>query len=119
MLVLYSGTLVWGAAGTGTALAMIQVQSVLDTWWKWAGIFSGGMLGLFLLGLIARRAKNAAAASGVLAGVLVILWMTFSPQWTGRLEPLRSGMHSFLIVVVGTLTVLLVGLVISGLRTRQ
>ena len=34
------------------------------------------MLGLFLLGLISRRAGNPAAVTAVLAGVLVILWMT-------------------------------------------
>ena len=50
-------------AGTAVALAMIRSKNVLDVWWEMAGIFSGGMLGLFLLGLIS-RAGNAAAATG-------------------------------------------------------
>lgn len=115
MLVLYAATLGLGAAGTGTALAMIRVRSALDAWWQLAGIFSGGMLGLFLLGLIARRAGNFAAAAGVVAGVLMILWMTFSPTWTGPLEPLRSPFHSFMIIVLGTVTILGLGSLLGQL----
>jgi len=113
MLVLYASTVAWGVIGTGTALAMIHVRSALDAWWKLSSIFSGGMLGLFLLGLIARRAKNAAAVTGVAAGLLVIVWMTFSPRWAGLPEALRSPLNDFLVVVVGTLTILLVGILVS------
>ncbi|MFH1919588.1 MAG: sodium:solute symporter [Planctomycetota bacterium] len=115
MIVLYVTTLTWGAIGTATALAMIRVRSTLDVWWQLAGIFSGGMLGLFLLGLISRRAKNAAAATAVVSGILVILWMTLSasPAWPQALEPLRSPFHSLMIVVNGTLAILLVGLLLS------
>jgi SSS family solute:Na+ symporter len=82
------------------------------------------MLGLFLLGLISRRANNPAAVTGVVVGVLVIVWMTvslFPALWPETLQPLRSPLHSFMIIVVGTLTILLVGLVISsfGSRTRS
>jgi len=61
MAVLYGSSVAWGAIGTAKALAMIHVKSALDAWWSLDGIFSGGMLGLFLLGLISRRAKNAGA----------------------------------------------------------
>ena len=119
MRVLHVTTMVWGMAGTGVALAMIQVKSVLDVWWQLAGIFSGGMLGLFLLGLISRRAGNPAAITGVIIGILTIVWMTFSPSWTGSFELLRSPFHSFMIAVIGTLAILLVGLLIGGFRKRQ
>jgi len=76
MRVLHGASLVWGALGAGVALAMIGVKAALDAWWTLSGIFAGGMLGLFLLGLISRRAGNPAAVTTVLAGVLVILWMT-------------------------------------------
>jgi solute:Na+ symporter, SSS family len=105
-----------GLLGTVAALAMLQVRTALDAWWQLASIFSGGMLGLFLLGLIARHARNAEAITGVILGVLVILWMTFSPAWTGPLEKFRSPFHSFLVVVGGTLTILLVGLMLARLR---
>ena len=116
MVVLYASTLCWGAAGTATALAMIHVKSALDAWWQLAGIFSGGTLGLFLLGLISRRAKNPAAVTAVIVGVLVILWMTFSPTWTGPLARWRSPFDGFLIIVIGTLSILLVGLLVGRIH---
>jgi SSS family solute:Na+ symporter len=115
MHVLRLSTLAWGAIGTGTALAMIEAKSVLDAWWELAGIFSGGMLGLFLLGLIS-RANNAAAATAVLIGVLVILWMWLSTTnyWPESLSHLRNPTHGFMTSVVGTLVILLVGLLLSS-----
>lgn len=123
MRVLRLATLVWGALGTGIAIALVvhDVQSALDVWWKLSGIVSGGMLGLFLLGLISRRAGNPAAVTAVVAGVSVIVWMTlslFPNLWTGATQPLRSPLHSFTIVVVGTSTILLVGLLIASLSRR-
>jgi len=81
MRVLYVGTLIWGALGTGMAMALVPLtENVLDIWWKLSSIFSGGILGLFLLGMIS-RVKNPAAVTGVLVGALVIVWMAFSPTW--------------------------------------
>jgi SSS family solute:Na+ symporter len=116
MRVLRVATLGWGVAGTGIALAMIRVKSALDAWWGLAGIFSGGMLGLFLLGQVARRAKRPVPVVAVLLGVVVILWMTFSPKWTGPWERFRSPFDALLITVFGTLAILLAGLLLAGLR---
>jgi SSS family solute:Na+ symporter len=104
-------SLVVGVAGTVAALAMMQIRSALDVWWQLAGILSGGMLGLFLLGRLAPRARSRDAATGVVAGVLVILWMTWSPSWPDSMAAFRSPFHNNLIIVVGTLVILLVGLV--------
>jgi SSS family solute:Na+ symporter len=76
------------------------------------------MLGLFLLGIISRRARNPEAVTGVLLGFLVIVYMTFSPGWTGAWERFRSPFHTFLVVVMGTLTILLIGLLLSRFRGR-
>lgn len=110
MRVLYTTTLVWGLLGTGMALAMIQVQSALDAWWKLAGIFSGGMLGLFLLGIMSRSARNINAVIGVVFGVLVISWMAFFPQTSDAPAGWRSPFHSYLTIVFGTTTILIIGL---------
>jgi len=119
MVVLYSATFGWGAAATGVALAMIRVKTALDVWWELAGILGGGMLGLFLLGRLSRRADKTAALAGVAAGVLVILWMSLPklpPSWSAWLGPYRSPFHTYLVIVFGTLTILLVGLAAAALR---
>jgi SSS family solute:Na+ symporter len=114
MRVLYGATIVWGALGTGMALLLVRLtESALDAWWTMSGIFGGGMLGLFLLGMISRKARNPAAVTGVLAGLALIGWMTLSSRWTGSLAFLRSPFHAFMIPVFGTLAILLIGLLAS------
>ena len=112
-------TVVWGIIGTGVALAMMGVQSILDAWWKISGVFAGGMLGLFLLGFISRRANNAGAAVGATIGLLVILWMPFTPEMEGDLGWLRSPFHANMITVIGTLSIFLIGLVASRVFGRK
>jgi len=103
-------TVVLGILGTGTALLMIEIKSALDTWWKLAGIFSGGMVGLFLLGAISRKARAPHAVVAMVAGLLTIVWATFSPSWGG---PFSNTMHSFMTAVSGTLAIFLVGILVS------
>ncbi|MBT6451311.1 MAG: sodium:solute symporter [Verrucomicrobiales bacterium] len=114
--ILRGATLFWGVLGTGVALAMMGQKSLLDAWWKLSGIFAGGMLGLFLLGLIARKADNVAALTGVIIGVLVICWTTFADAFP---ENLRSPFHANMITVIGTLTIFLVGLGVSRIRNSM
>ena len=110
ILVLRVSTIVWGIIGTSTALLLTsKTKNILDIWWQLSGIFAGGMLGLFLLGLIVKRAGNAAAATGVTLGVIVIFWL--SSSWIP--EKLQPMIHSNLTIVVGTLTIFLVGLFVS------
>ncbi|MDZ4657785.1 MAG: sodium:solute symporter [Bythopirellula sp.] len=118
MRVLYISTLFWGAMGTGIGLWMIRAGLALDAWWQLAGIFAGGVLGLFLLGLVSRRSDNAAGAIAVIVGLLVILWMSVPqfPQWVTIPAEFRNPWHSYMTVVVGTLVIFWVGLGISALR---
>lgn len=118
MRVLYIATLFWGAVSTGIGLWMIRLGLALDAWWQLAGIFAGGVLGLFLLGLVSRRADNVAGAIGTLCGLLVIVWM-FLPQLVEMPSQLRNPLHTHMTVVVGTLTIFLVGLAVSALRRRS
>ena len=117
MRVLYMASLLFGIAGIGVALAMINVRSALDAWWALASVFSGGMLGLFLLGYFSRGASSISAFVGVVTGVLVIFWMSFSHQvfTDGFAEFLRSPFHINLTIVVGTTVIFLVGFLLSGL----
>jgi len=116
---LYIGTAIFGLAGMFTGVAMIGIKSILDIWWQLSGIFAGGMLGLFLLGIISKKARNGDAAIAVIAGVLAILWMTFSYLIPEQYDYLRYPLHVNMIIVVGTLVISLVGSLFAGLRSRQ
>ena len=126
MIVLYAATILWGIFGTGLALVLVRfTDSALSIWWTLSGIFSGGVSGLFLLGLISRKAKNPAAVTGVVIGALVIVWMSL-PKFAAlflddpdehyeNLAKALSPLHAFMIPVLATLTIFLVGLLVSQL----
>jgi len=116
MNLLYISTAVFGLMGMTTGILMIGIKSILDIWWQLSGIFSGGMLGLFLLGMISRKTQNAEALTATIIGVLVILWMTFSTALPDDYDFLRNMLHSNMIVVIGTLTIFLSGLVLTAFR---
>jgi len=114
--VLFISTAVFGILGIIAGIGMIGVQSILDIWWQLSGIFAGGMLGLFLLGIISRKAGNRDAIAGVTAGVLVILWMTFSYLLPEHYGFLKYPLHANMIIVVGTLVIFLVGSLWNAIR---
>jgi solute:Na+ symporter, SSS family len=115
MRVLYISSLLTGIAGIAIALALVGVKSALDAWWSLASIFSGGMLGLFLLGFISRKTGKPEAAIGVIAGILVIVWMSLSPVYftEGGSLVFRSPFHTNLTIVFGTVTIFLVGFLLT------
>jgi SSS family solute:Na+ symporter len=116
LTLLHIATVVVGLLGLGAGLAMIGVKSILDTWWTLSGIFAAGMLGLFLLGLISRRTGSTEAFTATTIGVLVILWMTFSGKFPDEYSYLRNPLHANMIIVVGTLTIFLVGVILTRLK---
>ena len=113
MRVLYAATFALGAVGTVSALGMIGAESVLEIWWKISGTLAGALLGLFLLGLIARRAGNVAAATGVVIGLIVIFWLSFSTKLTFLPSFLHSPLTWHLTSVIGTLSIFLVGVLVG------
>jgi SSS family solute:Na+ symporter len=119
MNLLYIATTGFGLLGMITGIAMIGVKSVLDIWWLLSGIFAGGMLGLFLLGIISKATKNIEALTATIIGIIVIVWMTFSPKLSDEYAYLRNPLHQNMIMVVGTLTIFLVGLLLTKLKRNK
>jgi len=121
MTVLYVSTFVVGVAGTITALAMIRVESALDVWWKLQGIFTGGMLGLFLLGIISKRARNPQAVVAVVVGILAILWLSLSKTdlWPESLGRWSNPLHSHMTIVLGTSSIVLIGVIAAQFASRH
>lgn len=119
LLVLYLSTAAMGVLAIVTGIVMIGVKSILDLWWQLAGIFASGMLGLFLLGIISRSAGNAVAKLVTIIGILVIVWMTFSNLLPDQYASLRNPLHMNMVIVVGTLSIFLSGILISRFKKSR
>ena len=115
MRLLRTATVFWGVTGTAVALALsFDRRNLLKIWWDLSGVFAGAMLGLFLLGLLVRRAGGRIAVISVVAGVLVIGWISFSSApWMP--PALRAPFSSLMTTVIGTLTILAVGFLLATL----
>jgi SSS family solute:Na+ symporter len=114
--ILYLSTVVFGMIGLLFGLSMIGIKSILDMWWELSGIFAGGMLGLFLLGLISRDTKNTEAKIAVTIGVIVILWISFSDRLGNDLSVLKLSLHKNMVIVIGTLTIFLAGVIVTRIK---
>lgn len=106
-------SVVVGVLGIIIALAMLQIESIIDAWWTLSSIFSGGMLGLFLLGYLVPRAKKKAALAGTITGILVIAWISLA-------QPLGLPgihLHDYLAIILGTMSIFVVGFLLTYLMT--
>lgn len=108
LIVLKVSSVLVGLAGALVAFAFMNAESALDAWWALSSIFSGGMLGLFLLGYLSRKARNIDAALGVACGLVVLCWIVLDPL-----------VHANLAIVFGTLVVFLVGFITSNLFNKR
>ena len=114
--VLHIATIVMGCLGIVFGISMIGVKSLLDVWWKLSGIFAGGMLGIFLLGFIAKKVSNTAAKFAAIIGVIIIAWMSFKDNLP---EAFRSPLDGKMTVVVGTLTILFMGILVQRILKKR
>ena len=111
MKVLYLSSFIFSVIGILIGVAMINVQSALDAWWKLASVFSGGMLGLFLLGAFVKTVHVKGAIIGVILGLLAIFWLSLSPMLftTEPLSHFARPFHGYLTIVIGTMIIFLTG----------
>jgi Na+/proline symporter len=91
-------TLFWGAVLLAIAIMARHWGSVLEAGLAIASIPLGALLGVFSLGVLTRRVSETAAIGGMLAGLVMILFVRFGTgiAWTWY-------------VVIGTLTTFLAG----------
>lgn len=77
-------TIVWGVALFGLAMLSRQSKTVLETGLGIASVAYGGLLGVFLLGVLTRRATQAGAVAGMLCGLAlnIYLWKGTHIAWT-------------------------------------
>ena len=113
---LHISTIIFGLAGMVCGIAMIGVKSILDIWWQLSGIFAGGMLGLFLLGLISKRSGNMEALAASIIGIILIVWMSLSYLIPDQYSYLKNPLHANMVIVVGTLSIFLSGTLITKFK---
>ncbi|AWW30867.1 sodium:solute symporter [Echinicola strongylocentroti] len=119
--VLTIAAVVMGSLSIVVSLAMTEVKSALDAWWALSSVFSGGVLGLFLLGYFSKHVQQTEAAIGVVIGILVIAWMSLTPIFIteGPWLSFRNPMHANLTIVIGTLVIFLTGFLLSKVFHRS
>lgn len=99
-----------GAFGTIMALVMayLSIPSLLDVFFSLLGLLGGGIAGIFLLGLLTRRAHGMGVFVGALISAAVVFWcQTYTP------------MHFFLFGAIGLLSSMLTGYLLSLLLPTQ
>jgi Na+/proline symporter len=74
-----AATVLWGLVLLGIGIMARRWGSVLETGLTIASIPSGALLGVFLLGVLTRKPRQAAAVIGVTAGLAAVLYVRF---WT-------------------------------------
>ncbi len=110
LLFLRVATIIWGVLGTAFALLMIRAQSALDTWWQISGIFGGGILGLFLLGLLHIRLTLRQGLVAIGVSIAVITWATFARDLPARFAWLECPFDPIITGALGTAALLLAAL---------
>lgn len=104
-----------GGLGIVFGISMIGVKSLLDVWWKLSGIFAGGMLGIFLLGFLAKKVRNFEAKIAAVIGLILIALMSFKDNLP---EALQIPLDSKMTVVVGTVSIVGIGVLIQKMRAK-
>lgn len=102
-------TLAWGGVLFAIGVWSRKVPSVLEAGLGIASILYGGLLGVFLLGLSARRISEPAAMAAMTAGVSVNLWVRFAAPgvaWTwyvliGTAVTVTAGLAASLVLKKG------------------
>ncbi len=112
-------TVVWGLLGTGFALLVIRAgRSALDVWWQISGIFGGGILGLFLLGLLRVRLMLWQGLLAIGVSIGVISWGTFARSLPDGWQWAQPTFDPIIIGAIGTLVLMVVAATFGLLNRR-
>ena len=105
-------TVALAVVSVGIALAVIWSttdMTILSAWWVIQGVFSGGMLGLFLLSIVSKRTRGGAAAIATALAILTVVYIVFGQKFL----PLPFVLHANLSLVLGTMVLVGGGFVIG------
>jgi solute:Na+ symporter, SSS family len=113
------GTTGMMAVSTGLFLAKTQ-GTALNMWFTVSSIASGGLVGVFLLAFLSKRANRQGLYVGIAASIAFTAWATL----TGGKKPILDmgfnfGMHDFMIGVIAHIVLLTVGFAASFMFKAQ
>jgi SSS family solute:Na+ symporter len=111
-------TVVWGIAGIAFALLLIKAQSALDIWWIIAGIFGGGILGLFLIGIFNIKITRSQGISTVFFSIVIIIWGSFFRNLPDGLAWLECTVDPIIIGALSTAGLVLLALLFVIVNKR-
>ena len=113
-------TLALAFVSIGVALSVVWIwgrenKTVLGMWYVLQGVFSGGMLGLFLIGAFSKRTLPWHAVVATFCGFASLAWVMFGQ----RILPLPWPLHKNLSIVFATMTIVTVGFLFGSFRRGQ
>jgi len=82
---------------------------VLVLYYSAFSIFGGGLLGLFLLAFLTKRANSRGALIGIIATVIVIFWATLTKNGIIDLGKYNYNLHPYMIGLCSHITMFVVG----------
>ncbi|MBR1838270.1 MAG: cyclically-permuted mutarotase family protein [Bacteroidaceae bacterium] len=93
-------------------MAMVDIQSLLDYFNTILGLLSGGIGGLFMMGIFFPRIGSKAALIGFLCGTAVVIWMNF-------FTPASFLLFGFVSMAVSVVVALLLSYVMPNTSKQQ
>ena len=93
-------------------MAMVDIQSLLDYFNTILGLLSGGIGGLFLMGIFFPRISSRAALIGFIAGTATVVWMNFC-------TPASFLLFGFVSMAVSVVVALLLSLIWPERREQK
>jgi Na+/proline symporter len=118
-------TIAWGLLSMGSAALLImlfgaerQQNPLIYISEVTLGFFSGILLGVFLLGVVTRRANSFGVMLGMVAGLIAALSVT-APYYFCELPPDAPRLSFFWINIIGCIATCVVGYFGSLLRGRS
>ena len=115
LFVLYIISCITGVVSIGVAMLFSPKESVLEVMHTVAGISSGGMFGLFLLGFISKKIENVPAMIATAVGTVVIAWVGVTMYLPASLQ---LPVHPILSLFLGTVFIVVLGFLLTGLLVK-
>jgi SSS family solute:Na+ symporter len=112
-------TIVWGALGTVFAILMIRAESILDVWWQISGIFGGGVLGMFILGLLKVRLHLWQGLVSIGVSLVIISWGTFARNLPESWKWAECNLDVVIVGAVGTAALMIVALIFGFMNRNK